>query len=82
MSLSPSDSAVPLSTGAIGSAELGGGDDDRLRVQQLYRQHSLSLVRQLTRKTGRGRCELSLSRSPKDCAALFRHVPKLEMTNR
>ena len=26
--------------------------DDRIRVQQLYREHSLALVRQLTRKTG------------------------------
>jgi RNA polymerase sigma factor (sigma-70 family) len=36
----------------VGNAAPGSEGDDRLRVQQLYREHSLSLVRQLTRKTG------------------------------
>lgn len=34
------------------SVATGQEGDDRIRVQQLYREHSLSLVRQLTRKTG------------------------------
>lgn len=37
---------------AEGDLTRGGAGDDRARVQQLYRDHSSSLVRQLTRKTG------------------------------
>jgi RNA polymerase sigma factor (sigma-70 family) len=44
MSLSPPSSAA--------SRPSSGNDDERIRVQQLYREHSSSLVRQLTRKTG------------------------------
>jgi RNA polymerase sigma factor (sigma-70 family) len=51
MSLSPADAAVPLSHPS-GREASGGEDDERIRVQQLYREHNLSLVRQLTRKTG------------------------------
>jgi RNA polymerase sigma factor (sigma-70 family) len=51
MSLSPPNSATPLSSaGACDTAR--DCDDDRVRLQELYREHSVSLVRQLTRKTG------------------------------
>jgi RNA polymerase sigma factor (sigma-70 family) len=52
MSLSPSSSATPLSSSGAGGPTFGGDGDDRIQVQQLYREHSLSLERQLTRKTG------------------------------
>jgi RNA polymerase sigma factor (sigma-70 family) len=52
MSLSPSSSATPLSSSSAGGPTFGGDGDDRIQVQQLYREHSLSLERQLTRKTG------------------------------
>jgi RNA polymerase sigma-70 factor (ECF subfamily) len=49
MNLSSPNSAGSLSCGdAASTAEA----DDRERVQQLYRDHSLALVGQLTRKTG------------------------------
>ena len=51
MSFSRPSAAAPCpSTDAEGADR--PDDADRLRVQQLYREHSLSLVRQLTRKTG------------------------------
>jgi len=52
VSLSPSNSADPLSCSAAGHLASGEDGDDGVRVQQLYLDHSLSLVRQLTRKTG------------------------------
>src|SRR5690349_18350943 len=53
MSLSPPSSAAPLALSTMGDgAPAGAEGDERLRVQQLYREHSPSLVRQLTRKTG------------------------------
>jgi RNA polymerase sigma-70 factor (ECF subfamily) len=52
MSSSPSSSATPFASSAAGSPASPGEDDDRIRVQQLYREHSSSLVRQLARKTG------------------------------
>ena len=51
MSASRSSSAAPLPA-AAGEPEPGSEDDERFRLQQLYREHSPSLVRQLTRKTG------------------------------
>ncbi|MEO8454060.1 MAG: RNA polymerase sigma factor [Sphingomicrobium sp.] len=54
MSLSPPNSVVPLCSGAAGAAVNGEDCDERIRVQQLYQEHSSSLVRQLTRKTGCG----------------------------
>ena len=51
MSLLTSSSVTPLPS-VTADAASGGEGDDRFRVQQLYREHSLSLVRQLTRKTG------------------------------
>ncbi|MES2326204.1 MAG: sigma-70 family RNA polymerase sigma factor [Pseudomonadota bacterium] len=51
MSLSPSNPAAPLSPSIVdGAPEFEG--DDRVRVHQLYLEHSPSLVRQLARKTG------------------------------
>ena len=52
MSLSPPGSTAPLSSAADAATASGLDGDDRMRVQQLYREHSLALVRQLTRKTG------------------------------
>jgi RNA polymerase sigma factor (sigma-70 family) len=54
MSLSSSVPAASLSSSATGGAasSTAGNGDERMRMQQLYRQHSSSLVRQLTRKTG------------------------------
>jgi RNA polymerase sigma-70 factor (ECF subfamily) len=47
----PKPSPVPVSPESGGTASaFEGGPDDRL--DQLYREHSSSLVRQLTRKTG------------------------------
>lgn len=51
MSHLPSGSAAPLSTASAGEAA-EEGSNDRVRLRQLYLQHSSSLVRQLTRKTG------------------------------
>jgi RNA polymerase sigma factor (sigma-70 family) len=48
MSLSRPKSGVPLCPAEAAAS----GGDERIRVQQLYQEHSLSLVRQLTRKTG------------------------------
>ena len=48
VSLSPPSSAVPRSSSAVADAEA----DECVRVQELYREHSSSLVRQLTRRTG------------------------------
>jgi RNA polymerase sigma-70 factor (ECF subfamily) len=46
-------SSASLPSSPAGDAARSGGDgDERVRVQQLYREHSSSLVRQLTRKTG------------------------------
>jgi len=46
-------SSASLPSPPAGDAARSGGDgDERVRVQQLYREHSSSLVRQLTRKTG------------------------------
>lgn len=47
MSLSPPGSTAPLT-----SSVLDGDADERVRLQQLYRDHSPSLVRQLARRTG------------------------------
>lgn len=47
-----SSSAVPLSRAADGDAAPGVECGDRKRMHQLYREHSPSLVRQLTRRTG------------------------------
>ena len=47
----PSSAAAARASDARDSTS-GSDGDDRLLVQQLYREHSLSLVRQLTRKTG------------------------------
>ena len=52
MSLSPPTFAALLPSATAGDEARDGEDDDRLLVQELYREHSLSLVRQLTRKTG------------------------------
>jgi RNA polymerase sigma-70 factor (ECF subfamily) len=52
MSLSPLSSADALPASSAGDPLPARERDDRLRVQQLYREHSPSLVRQLTRKTG------------------------------
>lgn len=52
MSLSQSSPAAPLSSPAPSDVESGEEGNARFRVQQLYREHSLSLVRQLTRRTG------------------------------
>jgi RNA polymerase sigma-70 factor (ECF subfamily) len=52
MSLSPPNSATPLSSAGACDAARDCEDDDRVRLQELYREHSVSLVRQLTRKTG------------------------------
>ena len=52
MSLLPWSSATPISSCPESDAPSGAEGDDRIRVQQLYREHSLSLVRQLTQKTG------------------------------
>jgi len=52
VSLSPPGSTAPLSSAADAATASGLDGDDRMRVQQLYREHSLALVRQLTRKTG------------------------------
>ena len=42
-----------VAVGPSGGPGPGCGEaDERIRVQQLYREHSSSLVRQLTRKTG------------------------------
>ena len=49
MSVSQSSSAAPRLPRPSGNFAEG---DDRTRVHQLYREHSPSLVRQLTRKTG------------------------------
>jgi RNA polymerase sigma factor (sigma-70 family) len=52
MSLSPS-SPAPLPTSAADGGATGASErDERTRLQQLYDQHSPSLVRQLARKTG------------------------------
>lgn len=48
MSASSSGPPEPLPT----SVPSGGDHDDRVRVQQLYRENWSSLVRQLTRRTG------------------------------
>lgn len=48
VSLSPPSSTAPRST----SAGADPGADEQVRVQELYREHSSSLVRQLTRRTG------------------------------
>lgn len=50
MSITRSNSASTLSSSP--PEDCASLANDRLRVQQLYRQHSMSLVRQLTRKTG------------------------------
>src|SRR5438270_5985523 len=53
MSLSPPSSAVSVTSSATGPAASAGEErDERFRLQQFYREHSSSLVRQLTRKTG------------------------------
>jgi RNA polymerase sigma-70 factor (ECF subfamily) len=53
MSLSQLGPAGSLASSATGDVAPAGGDgDEHIRVQQLYREHSSSLVRQLTRKTG------------------------------
>lgn len=51
MSLSPPSAAAPRSSADTQGTDLSDGSE-RLKVQQLYREHSSSLVRQLTRKTG------------------------------
>ena len=48
VSLSPPSSTASGST----SAAADPGADEQVRVQELYREHSSSLVRQLTRRTG------------------------------
>ena len=48
MSLSPPSSTVSLSTSVIADEDAA----ERIRLQELYRVHSSSLVRQLTRRTG------------------------------
>ena len=51
----------------------GASGDDRLRVQQLYREHSQSLVRQLARRTG---CtELARDLANETFARLLRMAP-------
>lgn len=72
MSASSSRPAAPLPATAEGGA--GGGDhDDRFRLQQLYREHSSSLVRQLTRRTG---CrELALELANETFVRLLRMPP-------
>lgn len=53
MSHSLPGAAVSLDPSATrDAASVGGDGDDRIRLQQLYHEHSSSLVRQLTRKTG------------------------------
>jgi RNA polymerase sigma-70 factor (ECF subfamily) len=53
MTLSPPDPAASLAWSATGElAGAGSEDDEGIRVEQLYREHSSALVRQLTRKTG------------------------------
>jgi RNA polymerase sigma factor (sigma-70 family) len=49
MSLSSSSSVAPVLSSTVDPAL---GAEDRIRVQQLYREHSSFLLRQLTRKTG------------------------------
>ena len=48
VSLSPPNKTTPQSTSAVADRET----DEQVRVQELYREHSSSLVRQLTRRTG------------------------------
>jgi RNA polymerase sigma-70 factor (ECF subfamily) len=52
MSVSPASPAAPLSSSPADHDASRGDADDRLRIQQLYLEHSRALVRQLTRKTG------------------------------
>jgi len=51
VSLSPRSSTEPLCPRPRADRAADGGEEG-LRIQQLYREHSLSLVRQLTHKTG------------------------------
>lgn len=73
MTLSPS-SAAPAgpSTDDEGPDAWSDGAD-RLRVQQLYREHAFSLVRQLTRKTGCG--ELARELANETFLRLLRMAP-------
>ena len=52
MSRVRSSSAAPVSTSEEGNAASIREPEDSVCVQQLYREHSWSLVRQLTRRTG------------------------------
>lgn len=52
MSRSRSNSVTPLCSSAAGDVAAGERGEDQVRVHQLYREHSSSLVRQLTRRTG------------------------------
>ena len=51
MSFSPPSAAAPRTSDGVEGIDPSDGAD-QLKVQQLYREHSSSLVRQLTRKTG------------------------------
>ena len=52
MSISPPKPATPLSSNAANAPLSFGDGDDRHVVQELYREHLGSLVRQLIRRTG------------------------------
>lgn len=52
MSTSPFNPATPLPPSTDGDSARDCDGADRAKVHQLYREHSPSLVRQLTRKTG------------------------------
>lgn len=69
VTLSPPSSTARLSATAIVDSEV----DERVRVQELYREHSHSLVRQLTRRTG---CrELALELANETFVRLLRMAP-------
>lgn len=69
VSLSPPSSAVPRSSSAVADAEA----DECVRVLELYREHSSSLVRQLTRRTGC--CELARELANETFLRLLRMAP-------
>jgi RNA polymerase sigma-70 factor (ECF subfamily) len=70
MSFSPPNPPAPLCSDA---ADLAAGGDERTRVEQLYQEHSSSLVRQLTRKTGC--CELARELANETFLRLLRMAP-------
>jgi RNA polymerase sigma factor (sigma-70 family) len=72
MSVTPANAATRRSPGAADG--LPDADrDDRARVEQLYCEHSSSLVRQLTRKTGCG--ELARELANETFVKLLRMAP-------